>query len=123
MEERYPGIFELRVLDGWPSKVTSNREDKSYATKDLFEKHPSTPDARRYYARLDDTIVLMNGEKANPLLVEGVAKENRHVAEAIMFGSNKPSVGMLLIPAESKLDASDILEGVWPSLYTIYQRF
>ena len=116
MEERYSGIYELCVLDGWPSKVTSNRDDGSYATKDLFEKHPTTPDAWRYYARLDDTIILMNGEKANPLLMEGVARENRQVAEAIMFGSNKPNVGMFIIPATSDLEASKVLDDVWPAI-------
>lgn len=60
-EENGPGIFELVVLEGWPSKVATNREDGAYATKDLFEKHP-TKNAWRYFARKDDTIVLMNGE-------------------------------------------------------------
>ena len=52
------------VLDGWPSKVVSNRDDGSYATKDLWERHPDFPakNAWRFYARRDDTIVLSNGE-------------------------------------------------------------
>ena len=116
MEERYPGIYELCVLDGWPSKVMSNRKDGSYATKDLFERHPTTPNAWRYYARHDDTIVLMNGEKANPLLVEGVARENKNVAEAIAFGSNKPSVGMFLLPAHHHMEHEDVIDSVWPAI-------
>src|SRR5690242_15312946 len=53
-----PNLYECTVTDGWPSKVASNRPDNSYATKDLFEPHPSIPGAWKYIARLDDTIVL-----------------------------------------------------------------
>lgn len=95
-----PGIYELCVLEGWPSKVASNRPDNSYATKDLFEKHPTTPNAWRYYARLDDTLVLENGEKANPLVIEGVARKNPNVGEAVAFGSTKPRLGLFIIPSD-----------------------
>jgi carbohydrate kinase (thermoresistant glucokinase family) len=102
-EEQSAGIYELCVLEGWPSKVASNRPDNSYATKDLFEKHPTTPNAWRYYARLDDTLVLENGEKANPLIIEGVARNNPNVAEAIAFGANKPRLGMFIVPAANSV--------------------
>ena len=117
-EEQAPGIFELCVLDGWPSKVASNRPDNSYATKDLFEKHPVTPNAWKYYARLDDTLVLENGEKANPLELEGIAKDNLNVAEAVAFGANKPRLGLFLIPSETtQCSTDDELVGlVWPSI-------
>lgn len=117
-EERSEGIYELCVLEGWPSKVTSNRPDNSYATKDLFEKHSTKPNAWRYYARLDDTLVLENGEKANPLLVEGVARENRNVAEAVAFGANRSRVGIFIIPAEDATFATDdqLVENVWPAI-------
>lgn len=120
-EEQSPGIYELCVLEGWPSKVASNRPDNSYATKDLFEKHPTTCNAWRYYARLDDTLVLENGEKANPLLVEGVARENRNVAEAVAFGANKPRLGLFLIPAETTRFTSDmqLIDAVWPAIEKI----
>lgn len=119
-EEQSPGIYELCVLEGWPSKVASNRPDNSYATKDLFEKHPTTPDAWRYYARLDDTLVLENGEKANPLLVEGVARENRNVAEAVVFGANKPRLGLFIIPADAAPFTSDeqLIDSIWPVMET-----
>ncbi|KAK4894351.1 hypothetical protein LTR27_007484 [Elasticomyces elasticus] len=117
-EEQAPGIFELCVLDGWPSKVASNRPDNSYATKDLFEKHPTTPNAWRYYARLDDTLVLENGEKANPLELEGIAKDNVNVAEAVAFGANKPRLGLFLIPSETTQCSSDdeLVDQVWPAI-------
>lgn len=113
-----PGIFELCVLEGWPSKVASNRADNSYATKDLFEKHPSTPNAWKYYARLDDTLVLENGEKANPLTVEGVARRNPNVDEAIAFGAARPRVGLFVIPSEksSFQTDSELVDAIFPDI-------
>jgi acyl-CoA synthetase (AMP-forming)/AMP-acid ligase II len=99
MENRGPNLFELCVMEGWPSKVATNCDDGSYATKDLFEPHPTIPNAWRYYARLDDTLVLENGEKANPLIAEGVIRQSEHVAEAIVFGANKPRLGAFVVPS------------------------
>ncbi|CAG8156043.1 unnamed protein product [Penicillium nalgiovense] len=113
-----PGIYELSVLEGWPSKVASNRPDNSYATKDLFEKHPTTPNAWRYYARLDDTLVLENGEKANPLTIEGVARKSPNVGEAIAFGSAKPRIGLFIIPSDKcsfKTD-DELVDDIFPDI-------
>lgn len=38
----------------------------SYATKDLFTKHPNLPGFFTHVGRLDDIIVFLNGEKTNP---------------------------------------------------------
>ncbi|KAM3420462.1 hypothetical protein BST61_g3731 [Cercospora zeina] len=117
MEERGLGLWELCVKQGWPSKVATNRDDGSYATKDLFEKHPTMENTWRYYARLDDTIVLENGEKANPLLVEGMLRHNRNVAEAIVFGAGKSQLGAFLV-AKAELDICDeeIINSVVPAV-------
>ncbi|KAL3473586.1 hypothetical protein BJX99DRAFT_272275 [Aspergillus californicus] len=117
-EEQMPGIYELCVLEGWPSKVASNRPDGAYATKDLFEKHPTKENAWRYYARLDDTLVLENGEKANPLVIEGVARNHPNVAEAIAFGANRPRLGLFLVRAEGFTDQTDeeVVDSVLPAI-------
>jgi len=113
MEARGPNLFELCVMEGWPSKVATNCDDGSYATKDLFEPHPTIPNAWRYYARLDDTLVLENGEKANPLIAEGVIRQSEHVAEAIVFGANKPRLGAFVVPsATTQLSDGALLDAV-----------
>ena len=109
MEARGPNLFELCVMEGWPSKVATNCDDGSYATKDLFEPHPTIPNAWRYYARLDDTLVLENGEKANPLIAEGVIRQSEHVAEAIVFGANKPRLGAFVVPSATTQLADEAL--------------
>lgn len=113
------GIFELVVLPGWPSKVATNRDDGGYATKDLFEQHPSKPDRWKYYGRLDDTLTLINGEKANPVPLEHTIRENQFVAEAVVFGAGKPQLGALVVPAKAAtagLDEKAVLEKIWPSV-------
>lgn len=117
-EMRTEGIYELIALDGLPSKVASNRPDGSYATKDLFTPHPTTPNAWKYYARLDDTIVLLNGEKLVPTSFEQMLRDNVNVAEAVLFGSNKPSVGMLLIPSDATVGMTEdqVLQLIMPTI-------
>ncbi|KAF4963085.1 hypothetical protein FSARC_8887 [Fusarium sarcochroum] len=113
---RGPNLYECCVTDGWPAKVQSNQPDNSYATKDLFEPHPSIPRAWKYIARMDDTIVLVNGEKFNPVAMEGSIRSNKNVREAVVFGAGRPYLGVLIVPSEiwaGKPD-SEILEAVWP---------
>ena len=117
-QEDQQGVFEMVILDGWPSKVASNRDDGSYATKDLYERHPDWPrkNAWRYYARKDDTIVLSNGEKANPLLLEGAAKQSHLVSEAVVCGAQRLHLVMLLARAESVATDGEVVASVWPSV-------
>lgn len=116
-EHRGEDLFELICLDGWPSKVATNRPDGSYATKDLFKKH-STLEAYKYFARLDDTIILVNGEKAIPLGMEGAIRQHPFITEAVVFGTGKPILGLLLIPSEASKDKTkqDIVNAIWPAI-------
>jgi thioester reductase-like protein len=114
-EERSPGLYESVVLDGWPSKVMSNRPDGSYATKDLFTKHPDF-EGYKYCARLDDTLVLVNGEKVIPLALEGSVRQDPAVAEVIVFGAQRASIGMIVIMTEegAALSRDQLIEQIWP---------
>ncbi|KAL2814499.1 hypothetical protein BJX63DRAFT_420833 [Aspergillus granulosus] len=116
-EERFPGVFESVVLDGWPSKVMSNRPDNAYATKDLFLKHPEI-EAYKYYSRLDDTITLVNGEKVIPLDLEGRVRQLSVVADALAFGVGKSSIGLAVIraPDAASMSGEEIIETIWPAI-------
>ncbi|KIX02564.1 uncharacterized protein Z518_08505 [Rhinocladiella mackenziei CBS 650.93] len=117
-EERGGNLFELVVLNGWPSKVATNRDDGSYATKDLFEPHPSIKGAWKYSGRLDDTIVLMNGEKVIPIAMEQSLRQNKLVQEAVMFGTGKSQVGMIIISSDlaAHLETHEFIEAIWPTI-------
>lgn len=113
---RGPGLFECVVTEGWPAKVQSNQPDGSYATKDLFQPHPTIPRAWKYIARLDDTLVLVNGEKFGPVAMEGQIRSNRDVAEIVVFGAGRPCLGALIVPAPSLSGKTqdEILDVLWP---------
>ncbi|KAK4150503.1 male sterility protein [Chaetomidium leptoderma] len=115
---RGPNLFECVVKDGWPAKIASNQPDGSYRTKDLFEPHPAIPKAWKYIARSDDTIVLVNGEKFNPVQLEGDVRSDRAVAEAVVFGAGRPYLGILVIPAAASvgnhLTVDEARDLVWP---------
>lgn len=115
-ENKGGDLFELVILEGWPSKVATNRDDGSYATKDLFQPHPTIAGAWKFIGRHDDTIVLVNGEKFIPLAMEGVVRQQKEVQEAVVFGSGKSQLGLMVIasPAESEASETEILNAIWP---------
>ncbi|KIV84601.1 hypothetical protein PV11_00373 [Exophiala sideris] len=117
-EDQGANLYELVVLDGWPSKVATNRDDGSYATKDLFEPHPTLEGAWKHSGRMDDTIVLMNGEKAIPIAMEQAVRQNRLVQEAVMFGTGKAQVGMIIIASDAaaSLNQAGLLDAIWPTI-------
>jgi long-subunit acyl-CoA synthetase (AMP-forming) len=111
-------IYQLVVLPGFPSLVASNRPDGAYATKDLFQRHPENPNAWRYMDRLDSTIVLSNGEKANPVLLEESLRTSRFVTEAIVFGAGKPTLGMIVVQSKNAegMSREEFLNAIAPEL-------
>ncbi|KAJ7460644.1 L-aminoadipate-semialdehyde dehydrogenase [Mycena latifolia] len=117
MEPRGDNTFEAVIKDGYPPKIETNRPDGSYATKDLFLRHPEHENWYKYIGRLDDTLVQTVGEKTNPVPMELCIRGNSpYVAEAIVFGAGRPQTGCLILPSELAKDLSDaeIMEKVWP---------
>lgn len=99
------GSFEVVVTDGWKGKVRSNTDDGSYATSDLLVPHPSTPGAYKFVGRLDDTLVMVSGEKTNPVPIELTLKGGSpYIAEAIVFGAGKSHIGALILPTDLGAD-------------------
>ncbi|KAH7929842.1 putative aminoadipate reductase [Leucogyrophana mollusca] len=107
-EDRGDGKYELYVLDGWHTKVMTNQPDGSYATKDLFIKHPTTPDAYKFVGRVDDTIVMVNGEKTNPVPIELTLRSSPYIADAIIFGAARTQIGALILPTEVAKESSPV---------------
>ncbi|RDW80543.1 hypothetical protein BP5796_05241 [Coleophoma crateriformis] len=71
-------LYELVVLDGHVGKWASNSDDppNSWYTNDLFEAHPSIPNAWKFIGRSDDRVTLSNGEKVLPLPIEGRIRQH-----------------------------------------------
>ncbi|KAI0878099.1 hypothetical protein GGS24DRAFT_509135 [Hypoxylon argillaceum] len=111
-------LCHLVILPGLPTKMLSNRSDGSYGTNDLFERHPSDPRKWKFAGRADDIIVLVNGEKADPIPLEQALSVNVNVHTAVVFGAGYDSLGILVIPSESAvgLSQAELLDSIKPNL-------
>lgn len=119
-DETSPGIFELVVLDGLPTKTIANSDNppNSYRTRDTFVKHPSMSDAWKYLGRLDDRITLFNGEKVLPVPYEHRIRKHDMVQDCLMFGVGRAFPGLFVFPSAHANDktAEEVLDIVWPTI-------
>ncbi|KAI8650790.1 Carrier domain-containing protein [Fusarium keratoplasticum] len=114
-EPRENGLSELVVKPRWPFKVKTNRDDGSYATSDLFEPHPSKPNAWRYHSRADSQITLANGRKFDPSPIEGsILASTNMLKDVLIFGGGRDYAGALLFPVSNKVSQKDIIDSIWP---------
>lgn len=111
-------LYHLFVLPGLKQKVFSDQPDGSYATKDLFQRHPSNPSLWKFVARKDDIIVLVNGEKADPIPIEDAVMTNPNVKVAVAFGAGHESLGLIVIKSEngSRLPDEQFLQSIAPNI-------
>lgn len=94
-------------------------EEEKWRTKDLFRQHPSKPFLWRYSGRRDDTIVLSNGEKVNPVMMEKLIESHSGVKGAIVVGKGKFQTGLLIEPewdGVQRRDPTMLVEDIWPTV-------
>ncbi|KAJ7688597.1 hypothetical protein B0H17DRAFT_1160269 [Mycena rosella] len=118
------GTFEcqfLTVPETHQLAVENLPDVKGYSTKDLFEQHPTKPDLFRIVGRLDDVLIMANGEKTVPGPIENVIMASPAVSGAVMFGRERNQVGVLIEPhPQHKLDPNDVQQlarfrnMIWP---------
>ncbi|CAK5275098.1 unnamed protein product [Mycena citricolor] len=102
--------FELQVLscDTLHPAVENLPDVQGYSTKDLFERHPTKPDLYRIIGRLDDVLIMANGEKTVPGPIENILLSSPHIYGVVMFGRGRNQVGVLVEPSvTSKVDITD----------------
>ncbi|KAJ7146561.1 acetyl-CoA synthetase-like protein [Mycena epipterygia] len=95
------GTFEcqfLTVPETHQVAVENLPDVKGYSTKDLFERHPTKPDLYRIVGRLDDVIIMANGEKTVPGPMEDIMTASHFIAGAVMFGRERNQIGVLVEP-------------------------
>lgn len=111
-------LYHLVIMPGLKQKVLSDRPDGSYGTKDLFQRHPTIPDLWKFAARKDDIIVMLNGEKADPIPVEDAVKVNPEVATAVAFGAGQEALGLVVIKSHSSATIShaEFVKTIGPSI-------
>ncbi|KAL8377355.1 hypothetical protein RB595_008167 [Gaeumannomyces hyphopodioides] len=115
------GLFEAVYLKGHPALSASNSDDPlpgSWRSNDVFQPHPTVPDAWKYVTRLDDRVTLVNGEKVLPLPIEGRLREDTLVREAVVVGVDRSVPGLLVFRADSEDEGDEdaYLDRIWPSV-------
>jgi hypothetical protein len=85
-----------------------------FASKDLFSKHPTKRGLWKYTSRLDDIIVLSNGEKLNPVTLEGLVSQSPDVKGCLVVGHGHFHPSLLIEPTEPTENETKLLGKVWP---------
>ncbi|KAF7341014.1 Acetyl-CoA synthetase-like protein [Mycena sanguinolenta] len=110
-EPQGDGTFECQLLtvpETYQVCVENLPDVKGYSTKDLFERHPTKPDLYKIVGRLDDVLIMANGEKTVPAPMEDVLGASSFITGAVMFGRERNQVGVLIEPNHKyELDPTD----------------
>ncbi|KAI0322463.1 hypothetical protein OF83DRAFT_1235553 [Amylostereum chailletii] len=91
-----------------------------FVVQDFVEKHPDQPSQFKILGRSDDLVVLGNGEKVRPTLVEHAVQEHPAVSAVVAFGEGHESMG-LLIELQGHPEAVD-LKSLTPPLESYLAR-
>ena len=103
MREREDGLFELFLvrdpgLELYQGIFTTFPAISEWSMSDLYERHPDPEKAflYRYVGRVDDVIVLSNGEKLAPALMEAALNSSPLVRGTMIVGRGKFQPAALL---------------------------
>ena len=108
-EQREGGLFELVIGPKWPHMAKTNREDGSFATSDLFEPHPTSPNAWRYHSRADAQLTLVTGKKFDPAPIENaILASSNLISDVLVFGNNEPYPGALIFRSAESTSVLDV---------------
>ncbi|KAI0392423.1 hypothetical protein F5Y17DRAFT_358946 [Xylariaceae sp. FL0594] len=114
-ELRDEGLSELVVMRDWPLVLKTNRDNRSYATADLFEQHPQIRNGWRYHGRADALIALANGKKFDPEPIENFLRSScKLVRDVLVFGEGKDRPGVLLLVDARDMSHDAVFQAVWP---------
>ncbi|PWY94539.1 NRPS-like enzyme [Aspergillus sclerotioniger CBS 115572] len=114
-----PRVENSRVMHG----IFHTYPDvKEYRSRDLYVRHPHNPNLWRYHGRLDDVIVLSNGEKLNPISAEKVVEGHPSVHRALVIGQRRFQTCLLIEPSlDLAIDEPTFIATIWPLVQTANQ--
>ncbi|KAJ5523615.1 thioester reductase domain-containing protein [Penicillium frequentans] len=90
-----------------------------FAMGDLFEQHPTRPEAWVFRARTDDIIAFTTAEKLNPITMESVIATNPKVKGAVVGGQGQFQASVLIEPyihPTNKEEEENFIRDIWPSI-------
>lgn len=107
---RNPALEKIRSL-------TANFPDAEvWHTKDLFKRHPTNPDLWTFHGRVDDIIVLSNGEKFNPVPSEVHISAHPLISGALIIGQGHPQPCLVLEPKDPDQTLESLVDAVWSTI-------
>ena len=90
---------------------------REWQTKDLFRTHPEKRNLWRFHGRKDDIIVLLNGEKLNPVPMESLLQGLSIVSGALVVGQKRNQPALLLeMKVSGGQTENDLLDEIWPAV-------
>ncbi|KAF5686208.1 NRPS-like enzyme [Fusarium denticulatum] len=86
---------------------------EEYRTKDLISKHPTKPHLWLHRGRLDDLILLSNGEKVDPHATEALLHTSPYIRSALIYGTARTHCA-LLVELQPQVDQVTAVDLIWP---------
>lgn len=97
-----------------------------WETHDLYAPHPSIPDLWLYSGRSDDILVLLTGEKTNPVSMEQHISHHPEVRAALVIGAHRFQTALLIElispQALSTVERAEAIERIWPIIQEANQE-
>ena len=91
-----------------------------WSLKDLYSKHPTKANHWLYQGRDDDIIVFLNGEKLNPVTIEGTLRAHPQVSAALVVGAGRMQPAVIIEPSNGTPDAYEerekLIDQIWPTI-------
>lgn len=117
------GIDQVNGHQLYQLSVTPFGWNEPFVLQDRFEKdtRSQTP-AFRAVGRQDDMIVLVNGLKVQPKIVESTVSTSNLVGAALAFGDGEFEIGLILEPAQPLKDVQKFKRAIWPLVQDACQQ-
>lgn len=115
------GTFELVIHTNDETKQFSQLNHtfpgvREYRTNDLFLPHSTKPGLWKFYSRRDDIIVLLTGEKFNPVPLELGVQAIPGVSGALIAGDRQTRVALLIELQRDHNFGPNPEDALWPDI-------
>jgi acyl-coenzyme A synthetase/AMP-(fatty) acid ligase len=118
-ESRQEGLYEMvfvrkKEIDYFQGIFVTYPELEEYHTKDCFSRHLTKPYLWKYESRLDDIVVLSNGENLNPVPMEKVLYGCAAIKGVLVHGQGKFQISLLVEPKSHDMPYEEFLDMLRP---------
>lgn len=109
------GTDEVSGQQLYQLSVTPFGWSEPFVLQDRFEQDSdSETPAFRAVGRQDDLLVLVNGLKVQPKILESTVANSNVVRAALAFGDREFEIGLIIEPAEPLKDVEKFKRAIWP---------